>query len=68
MENTNFRVAPRPTPWVRWLALAALFYVSIAYVVFSIRHPWMTEAENFLHFVDAVTWSTVSYEEARPRG
>lgn len=47
--------------------IVAICYVSIAWLVFAFRHPWMTSTEQLLYFGRALTWSAVDYEEARPR-
>lgn len=49
------------------LVLMPLLYVMFASVVFSLRHPWMTDTERFLYFYRAMTWQTVDYDEARRR-
>lgn len=48
--------------------IAASSYFLVALLVFALRHPWMTTTEQWLHVWDAMTWSTVDYDTARPRG
>lgn len=48
---------------------AALFiWVIAGFLSFKIRHPWATETEVAMHFVEALTFKKVDYQEMRPRG
>ena len=42
-------------------------YIAVSLVVFSFRHPWMTDTERFVHTIDALMWRVVPYHDARPR-
>ena len=53
---------------VAMVGLAFLLYCMTASTVFAFRHPWATETERFLYFGRALTFGTVDYAEARPRG
>ena len=45
----------------------AVAYLVVASVVFRFRHPWMTDTELIIHTIDALTFQTVPYHDARPR-
>jgi hypothetical protein len=47
--------------------LVVVLYVATAFVVFGLRHPWMTETEKFLCTFDAMAFRKVPYEVMRPR-
>jgi hypothetical protein len=45
----------------------AVAYLIVASVVFRFRHPWMTDTELIVHTIDALTFRSVPYHDARPR-
>jgi hypothetical protein len=45
----------------------AVAYLIVASVVFRFRHPWMTDTERIVHTIDALTFRSVPYHDARPR-
>lgn len=45
--------------------LILFFYVMIAEIVFSFRHPWATETEKFIHIGDALKFKSIPYKEMR---
>lgn len=47
--------------------VAAVLYLIVASATFSLRHPWATETERFLHTWDVLTFQKVPYNEMRPR-
>ena len=49
------------------LVTLLLVYVVSAFVVFRLRHPWMTETELLLCPVATMTFQKVPYEAMRPR-
>ena len=44
-----------------------VFYMAIANVVFSIRHPWATDTERFIHIFDMMSFNKIEYNEMRER-
>lgn len=49
------------------ILLVFVAYALIAQIVFSFRHPWMTDTERLLNFHKALLFQRVEYQEARPR-
>ena len=47
--------------------VAFVLWVFISQVVFGLRHPWITDTERMLHFVDAMAFSSVEYDDMRER-
>mgnify|MGYP003644995661 CR=1 FL=1 len=40
-------------------------YLMIATFTFSVRHPWATDMEKFIHVGDALMFNKISYKEMR---
>ena len=51
------------------VVIAAVFmsYLIVAEFVFSVRHPWATDAERLVYFREVLTFQSVDYETMRPR-
>jgi hypothetical protein len=50
-----------------WLIVILVVWIFISQVVFSLRHPWATDTEKFLHFFDAMAFKKIEYSEMRER-
>ena len=50
-----------------WAAIVLLLvlgtYVGLSGLVFSIRHPYMTQVEVAAHLIEVVTWREVTRED-----
>ena len=64
LKKRVYAVVDRSLPFVTYGAVA---YLIVASVVFRFRHPWMTETELIVHTIDALTFRSVPYHDARPR-
>lgn len=51
--------------FIIWCFFIFFFYLSIASVVFAIRHPWATDMERLIHIGDALMFNKISYTEMR---
>lgn len=49
------------------IVILLVIWIVIAEIVFSIRHPWATDTERFLHTIDALLFKEVPYNKMRPR-
>lgn len=44
-----------------------LLWVVVSVVAFRFRHPWATETETFVHWIEVLTFERVPYSDMRPR-
>lgn len=47
------------------LFFALTIWSAISTAIFRIRHPWATETEVAVYFIEVITLQKVSYEESR---
>jgi hypothetical protein len=50
-----------------FLSIIVFVYITIASIVFSVKHPWATDMEKLVHINKVLTFGTVNYNEMRPR-
>jgi len=50
------------------LLVAVLFWWTVANFVFAVRHPWATSTERLIYLPTVMTFGSLDYDEARPRG
>lgn len=48
-----------------YVFVGVITYFIVANAVFSIRHPWATDMERFIHVGDALMFNKVSYKQMR---
>ena len=56
------RRPPKPVREAHWTAnllLGVLVYVAVAFIVFRLRNPHLTETQVFLGFPTAMAWGTM---------
>lgn len=64
LKKLVYAVVDRSLSFVIYGAVA---YLIVASVVFRFRHPWLTDTELIVHTIDALTFRSVPYRDARPR-
>ena len=47
---------------LKCLVLLLIVYLSVANIVFALRHPHLTQTELFLHIPDALMWKELTNE------
>ena len=50
------------------LLVLVLGWWTVANFVFAIRHPWATSTERLAYLPTVMSFGTVDYDEARPKG